>query len=169
MIFTIRPATRSDFPALQDIELSAFETLRQAGGVSGEAVASTYEQLQEYLDEGFLFAAFDEGGRAVGYAGACVIEGDVYVGEVDVHTDFQRKGIGRALMCHMLDEVRARGFGRTSLTTDRFAQFNAPFYASLGFEIVDGADRPQYLTDIIDCQVKKGLDPKRRVAMILRF
>jgi predicted N-acetyltransferase YhbS len=37
----IRPATRTDFPALRDIELAAFETLRGAGAVDGEASAST--------------------------------------------------------------------------------------------------------------------------------
>lgn len=51
----------------------------------------------------------------------------------------------------------------------RFAPFNAPFYRSLGFHIVEGDACPERLNAILSAEKAKGLDPLRRVAMMLAF
>jgi GNAT superfamily N-acetyltransferase len=165
----IEQASRNEFSALRTIELAAFETLRAAGAVTGEATASSEEELQHYLDSGFLLVAFNEGGDPVGYGGGYVADSWLYIGEVDVLPNWQRKGIGRQLLEALLDEGRARKLKGTTLTTDRFAPFNAPFYASLGFQAIEGDACPARLRAILDKEKEKGLDPLRRAAMMLCF
>ncbi|MBT9370063.1 GNAT family N-acetyltransferase [Rhizobium sp. CSW-27] len=164
----IGPAGRMDFASLRAIELAAFETLRNAGAVSGKAAASDDEELQAYLDAGLLFAAF-AGNTPVGYAGAIVAGDRLHVGEMDVHPDWQRRGLGRRLMQTLLARASARGLRGASLTTDRFAPFNAPFYASLGFRMIEGEACPERLRQILASEGLKGLDPARRIAMLLDF
>jgi GNAT superfamily N-acetyltransferase len=165
----IRPATKDDFDALRTIELASFETLRAVGAVSGEATASSDDELQHYLDHALLYAACDENDAAIGYAGAYVAEDCLHIGETDVHPHWQRKGLGRMLMQTLLAEGRARKLDHATLTTDRLAPFNAPFYTSLGFQLLEKADCPPRLQAILDEEAEKGLDPVRRVGMVLVF
>jgi GNAT superfamily N-acetyltransferase len=167
--FCIKRADRKDFAALRTIELLSFETLRAVGAVTGEPSASTDEELQHYLDAELLYAAFDERSVPVGYVGAYIADGWLHIAEIDVHPDWQRKGIGRRLMETLLHDGRNRKLEGSTLTTDRFARFNAPFYASLGFSIVEESARPPRLKSILESEKRSGFDPNRRVAMTLTF
>ncbi|MBB6488707.1 GNAT family N-acetyltransferase [Rhizobium lusitanum] len=165
----IKRAAAEHFSALQAVELASFETLRATGAVTGDATASSEEDLQRYLDAGFLYAAFDEGDRLVGYAGGYVADGWVHIGEADVHPNWQRKGIGRRLMQALLADGQQRKLAGATLTTDRFAPFNASFYASLGFQVVEGEACPERLKAILRTEEAMGFDPLRRVAMMLAY
>lgn len=165
----IRQATRDDFDTLRSIELASFETLRATGAVSGEPEASSDAELQHYLDHALLYAACDQDNVPVGYAGAYVAEGCLHIGEMDVHPDFQRKGLGRRLMETLLAEGRLRKLAAATLTTDRLAPFNAPFYASLGFRLLEKEECSPRLRAILDSEAEKGLDPLRRIGMVLPF
>ncbi|UYO53661.1 GNAT family N-acetyltransferase [Rhodopseudomonas palustris] len=165
----IRPATTTDFDALRANELAAFETLRAAGAVGGFPSASSDQQLQRYLDDGFLDVACDPSGDAIGFCGGYIAEHLLHIGEMDVHPARQRHGVGRALLTAALDKARAQKLDGATLTTDRFAPFNAPFYATMGFRALAGDELPARLREILTEEAKIGLDPARRVAMMLRF
>jgi GNAT superfamily N-acetyltransferase len=165
----IRHASSSDFQRLQAIELAAFETLRNAGAVGGVPSASSEDELRRYLDDGLLYVACDDDGAPVGYSGGYLVEGFLYVGEVDVLPAWQRKGLGRRLIATLVEEGRRRWLAGATLTTDRFAPFNAPFYEKLGFRIIEGEAVPRHLRDNLERQVGNGLDPVRRIAMALLF
>lgn len=166
---TIRPARSEHFAALRAIELASFETLREAGAVSGSPVASSLEDLRELCREGMLLVAFAPDDIPVGFAGAAITENWLHIAEADVHPNWQRQGIGRRLMHALLSEGKARGLNGASLTTDRDAPFNAPFYASLGFDIVEGSAISSRLKAVLAAEALAGLDPKRRVAMQLLY
>lgn len=167
--FAIRAGRAEDFDRVKAIEIDAFETLRQAGGVSGEADCSSDDELQHYFDSGVFLIAADADDQAIGYVGATVIDDSLYVAEIDVARDWQRQGVGRALMLAVLRESRARGLAGATLTTDRLAPFNAPFYASLGFRLLEDAELSGHLRAMLAKEHAAGLDPVRRVAMILRY
>lgn len=154
---------------LQAIELASFETLRNFGAVHGEAEASSDAELQKYLDHGLLRVVSDEGDTVVGYCGGYVAGNWLHIAEMDVHPAWQRRGFGRRLMKSMIDEAQARRLKGATLTTDRLAPFNAPFYASLGFVLVEKTECDQRLQDILSQEAGKGLDPARRIAMVLEF
>ncbi|WP_200550544.1 GNAT family N-acetyltransferase [Kosakonia sp. LAM2021] len=166
---TIEPALSEHLAALRAIELAAFETLRKAGAVSGSPVANSLEALHQLCTQGVLLVAFAPGEIPVGFAGAVITENWLHIAEADVHPDWQRQGIGRRLMHALLSEGKARGLNGASLTTDRDAPFNAPFYASLGFDIVEGCAISSRLKAVLAAETQAGLDPKRRVAMQLLY
>ncbi|MBB4006660.1 GNAT family N-acetyltransferase [Allorhizobium taibaishanense] len=169
MPHVIRAGVRHDFEALRGIELASFETLRAAQAVTGEAAASSDDELQIYLDSGFLFVAGEDSGGLFGYTGGYEAEGWLHIGEMDVHPLWQRQGIGRCLIGKMLATARERDLNGATLTTDRFAPFNAPFYQKLGFRPLDAAACSPRLKAILASEADKGLDPRWRVAMMLAF
>lgn len=167
MTVHIERAREEHFSALRLIELAAFETLRHAGGVSGDPEISTDEELRQYLKHDLLFVALNEQDVPVGYAGGHLIGQWLHIGEVDVHPEWQRRGIGRSLVSALLEEGRSRYVHGFSLTTDRYVPFNAPFYASMGFQIAGSSGRPRHLEAIVQRELAKGLDSDRRIAMQL--
>ena len=169
MDHNIRSARTGEFDRLKAIEIDAFETLREAGAVEGDAASSTDEELQHYLDTGILLVATDAVDCAIGYVGALFSDGWLHVAEIDVVRAAQRQGIGRTLMLAVLDRGRALDRPGATLTTDRLASFNAPFYASLGFHIVSEGQLSPRLRDILAREHAAGFDPARRVAMALNF
>lgn len=58
MDITVSPAQPSHFPALRAIELAAYETLRDAGAVTGQPFANSLQELSDFSRDGLLFAAF---------------------------------------------------------------------------------------------------------------
>jgi GNAT superfamily N-acetyltransferase len=165
----IRRASPRDFEPLRAIELASFETLRAAGAVSGVPSASGDAELHRYLHDKLLYVACDHEGAAVGYSGGYVADNFLYIAEVDVLPAWQRKGLGRSLITTLIEDGRRRRLLGATLTTDRFAPFNAPFYERLGFGILEGDAVPPHLRIILDRQIENGLDPLRRVAMALLF
>jgi predicted N-acetyltransferase YhbS len=169
MEFTIRPAHPEHFGLLRAIELAAFETLRDVGAVTGEACARSLEELSEFSRNGLLLAAYTPDSVPVGFVAGKVEERWLHVAEMDVHPDWQRRGVGRQLMQSLLSAGQRRGMAGATLTTDNIAAFNARFYATFGFEIVKGHARPSYLERLNAEEVAAGFDPARRVAMWVRF
>jgi GNAT superfamily N-acetyltransferase len=167
--FYIKPATRDDFPVLRSIELAAYETLRAAGAVAGDPSVSDDKDLHRYCEQQLLYAALPRGGDIVGWCGGYEIDDWLHVAEMDVHPDWQGKGIGRRLIQTLLDDARARELKGATLTTDRQAVFNAPFYLSIGFRFLDAQDTVPHLWAILNEEIAAGLDPLRRAAMMLSF
>lgn len=162
---TIAPARAGHLAALREIELAAFETLRAAGAVSGEPEASSLEDLERLSREGLLLVAFTADQQPVGFAGAHIEDNWLHIAEMDVHPAWQRKGIGRRLLQALLSTGERRGLAGASLTTDRYAPFNAAFYASMGFEQLKAEALSLRLKNLINAEAASGLDANRRIAM----
>ncbi|MDM9615549.1 GNAT family N-acetyltransferase [Kosakonia cowanii] len=162
---TIAPARTGHLTALREIELAAFETLRAAGAVSGEPTATSLEDLEHLSREGVLLVAFTADQQPVGFAGAQIVANWLHIAEMDVHPAWQRKGIGRQLLRALLSAGERRGLAGASLTTDRYAPFNAAFYASLGFEPIKEEALSPRLKSLIEAEAASGLDASRRIAM----
>ncbi|GAA3581576.1 GNAT family N-acetyltransferase [Gibbsiella greigii] len=169
MDITISLARNEHLAALRIIELASFETLRAGGAVTGAPIAGSIDDFSQLCHEGLLFVALVPGDIPVGFAGALLIDNWLHISEVDVHPNWQRRGIGRRLMNTLLSAGQARGFTGATLTTDRYVLFNASFYASLGFKIVEGKGIQRRLKDLLDKEAASGMDPQRRVAMQLHY
>ncbi|WP_155947731.1 GNAT family N-acetyltransferase [Rhizobium sp. 2MFCol3.1] len=163
----IRQARLEELPRLTEIELDAFATLAEALGISDAAQALPHDVLRKALEAGLLIVAADSDDRPVGFLAAEEIHDTLYVIELDVSRDWQRKGVGRRLMSHAVEMAKTRRLSALTLTTDRHVPFNAPFYQSIGFQTVGGQDMPPFLWAKIDDEVSNGMDPERRVAMVL--
>jgi ribosomal protein S18 acetylase RimI-like enzyme len=166
---TIRPAHADELPLLAEIEIDAFATLAEALGVERDAHALPLDVLRRSLVENLLCVAVDQSERPIAFLAGAAIENTLYVIELDVATEWQRRGIGRALMLQVIHTARMREFEGVTLTTDRHVAFNAPFYRSLGFETLDRAMTPRFLQKKLDEEIGHGMDAERRVALALWF
>ena len=168
-IYTIRLARPAELHLLAAIEVDAFWALHDAGAVACEPTSLPIGVLRQSLEADLLFVAADELDQPFGFLAGIAMADAVHIAEIDVIRHWQKKGVGRRLMQAVIETVRARGASGVTLTTDRHVPFNAPFYASLGFHILDDGERSAELSRILDREVEHGADPARRVAMALWF
>ncbi|OSN06721.1 acetyltransferase [Lonsdalea britannica] len=169
MDITISAAQPDHYSSLRAIELAAFETLREAGAVTGQAVANSLKVFYDFSRDGLLLAAFTPDSIPVGFIAGNFEDIWLHIAEIDVHPNLQRNGVGRLLMQALLSSGQQLGLAGATLTTDNIVAFNAKFYASLGFEIVEGQSCPPHLISQKAEEIKMGFNPARRVAMRLKF
>ena len=157
----IRPGTRDDVALLGDIERAAGR-LFPAGRIPDPEHAHPLHLLEQAADSELLLIA-EADGQVVGF-GVCSLAGDrLHLDELSVHPDHGRRGYGRALVQRVIEMAASRGLEGVSLTTFADIPWNAPFYASMGFEPVpeEGLDQP--LADALAAERAAGLT--ERVAM----
>ena len=161
----IGPAQPADVPLLPDIERAAAQLLRGHAPDRILAEASSLEALAEAQGKGHLWVA-RHSGKPVGFALVSVIgPTTVHLGEIDVHPDHGKRGLGRRLVREVCEWARRSGHREVTLTTFREVRWNMPFYASIGFVELDRAKWTPALHEIVDDETSRGLDPVGRVVM----
>jgi GNAT superfamily N-acetyltransferase len=90
-------------------------------------------------------------GRVVGTVTLCVFRTltgpKAYLDHLVVAPDWRRRGIGRALMEHVIEQARAAGASRIDLTANSGKQPGRALYRSLGFQMRDTASFRLNLTE----------------------
>lgn len=167
--WAIRSARADELHLLAAIEIDAFWALHETGAVAYEPTSLPLDVLEQSLAEGLLFVAVDDEDQPFGFLAGVMKDGSVHIAEIDVVRRRQKQGVGRRLMEAAIAAARTQGAAGVTLTTDRQVAFNAPFYASIGFCMLNDEDRPTVLTQILENEFAHGADPARRVAMALRF
>jgi GNAT superfamily N-acetyltransferase len=168
--YAIRPARETELPALQDIEDRASEVWEAAAGQSAAVYGATpLAALDLCRAEGTLWVATDEDDRPVGFLAAGDLDGALFIHELNVEPEHQKRGLGTALLLVAIDHARWRFHPAVALTTDRHISFNAPFYARHGFVALRPADLSPGLKAKLAREAERGLDPARRVAMAKRL
>jgi GNAT superfamily N-acetyltransferase len=164
--YVVQPAMPRHLPALPAIEAAA-ESLFPAGRL-GAATGSTRPDLllHDALASGLLWVALDLADMPVGFALALDHDDLLHLQEMDVHPDHGRRGIGAALVRHVVAEAHRRGLSAVTLTTFADLPWNAPFYRHLGFEVLAADALSPGLRLILAEEAAKGL--QQRVAMSRR-
>jgi ribosomal protein S18 acetylase RimI-like enzyme len=158
----IRPVETRDFPALQDIDHAAAEQFRSVG-IPAIADLGPYsdEEMTNFVRAGLAWVAPDENDVPVGYLVAKIVDGCLYIAEVNVHPRGARQGLGRQL----IDHAATGEYPALILTTFRDVPWNAPYYQRLGFVILAGDEVTPGLRAIREYQATIGLDRWPRVCM----
>jgi len=163
--YRISLARPHDLPLLPAIELASARLL--AGHAPSFVLAETTTQfaLRKARRAGRLWVAL-AGDAPVGFAHVVVHEDAVaHLEEVDVHPAHGRRGLGRRLVQTVCAWATSHGFHAVTLTTFRDLPWNMPFYARLGFETVAPDTVGIALREVLDDEMRRGLDPARRVVM----
>lgn len=171
--FDIRPASGHDVPCLPDIErraASLFLARAEDLGLAPEQLQNvtsrdTFSRAQQ---EGRLWVATIDSVNVVGFALVLMVDGLAHLKEVDVLPDHGRKGIGTALVQTVCKWARGHGISAVTLSTFRDVPWNAPFYASVGFEVVSAREVSPGHAEMIDREKDRGLRPDLRVLMWFR-
>lgn len=164
--FVTRPARVDDVPRLQAIENDAgrryetYEATRFCGALSDRS-----DEEHRFAREHGLALVAEMAGVPVGFVLAVPLDGRAHILEIAVAMNRQGAGCGRKLIAAAEDWAVRAGCREMTLTTFRDVAWNAPFYARLGYDILDvGADRPG-LGGIIADEIAAGIHAAPRVAM----
>ncbi|MCT9081924.1 GNAT family N-acetyltransferase [Streptomyces fulvoviolaceus] len=162
----IRHATADELPALQDIELAAGAPFHDLGmGWIAENDPPAVEVLDRYRREGRAWVAADERNRPVAYLICEPVDGALHIEQISVHPDVARRAIGRTLLAYAADRAREEGLAGLTLTTFAEVPWNAPYYARIGFRVLDDAELTPGLRKIRAHEAELGLDAWPRVCM----
>lgn len=106
-------------------------------------------------------------GEIVGFLAAQCEEDRLHINEVDVVRTCQGQGIGRRMLKVAADHARALDLAAVSLTTFRSVPWNAPFYASVGFEEYAPMDMPESIRALLTEEAAKGLTDRCAMRLAL--
>ena len=167
---TIRRTRDADIRQLPAVERSAarsFATIPELSWIVDDDVLDE-AQHRRFAAGGWSWVA-DIAGAPVGFICAELVEHEVHVWEVAVAEPYQQQGIGSRLMARI--EAAARDTGARALTLTTFADvpWNGPFYASLGYEVIDPEACSSRLRRILELEIRAGMPADRRCAMRLRL
>jgi len=164
---TIRLATQQDAAAMPDIERSsgeAFRIIPNLAWIADDKVTSQ-ERHAALIRLGAAWVSHDASNEITAFLTAEVREDVLHIWQMSVRSDQQRKGIGRNLIQAAENWASANQLVAMSLTTFRDVPWNAPFYASCGFQEVD----PNFysvLQSTLEAEQQAGLPIEQRIAML---
>ncbi len=125
----VRAADPSEFDHLRRIEFASDRLLEEFG-------IGPFENDEAENHLAVAAAVFVVGDPAVGFVAVELVDGVAHVDQLSVLPDHGRRGIGRALLEAAIGWAVGTGHTELTLTTYRDVPFNAPFYRTLGFEVV---------------------------------
>jgi GNAT superfamily N-acetyltransferase len=163
---TLRAAAIADIPRMQQIEQDAATLFAGLGLIDiGEMATAGISEHCDAIDDGLSLVAEAEG-RVAGFVIGSPQDADIYLHELDVARDHQRRGIGAVLVRGFIELARAHRARSIYLSTFRDPPWNAPFYRKLGFDDVLRANYLPWMTEIERRQAE-FLDINTRVFMRL--
>jgi GNAT superfamily N-acetyltransferase len=167
--YRIQPADPETLGLLPAIEAAAVEIF------PAEDIAPELRQgglpmawFDQAAREGRVWTAVARAsGLPVGFALATIVDGSAHLYEMDVHPDHGRRGLGTALVGAVVEWARGKRLPCVTLTTFRHLPWNGPFYRRLGFEALSPTELTPGLAQLLEREVRDGLDGSKRVAMHL--
>lgn len=124
MSVSIHPLAETDLDSAALILASAFQR-------SGHW-ANDLRFFRSLQPDGYFGAYLD--GALAGMVGAIIYSNFAYIGMMGVHQDFQRRGLGLALMQHLLNWLDEKNIPQVQLDASEAGQ---PMYEKLGFTALE--------------------------------
>jgi GNAT superfamily N-acetyltransferase len=162
----IRIARPEDVAHLPDLERAAGAAFRNLGMASiADDDPPPTNDLLAYQHAGRAWVASDDVDQPIAYLVIDVVDETAHVEQISVHPDFDRQGLGRALLDTLAAWAARRGLTALTLTTFTDVPWNAPYYARLGFRVVTEDEWTPGLRSIRQHEAAIGLDAWPRVVM----
>ena len=165
--YRIRQARPDELHLLPAIETAAAALFRDSAypWIADEPNGMDTELFERCQDTWCLWVVTDAEGLPVGFAAFAIEDDQIWLGELSVHPDHHRRGLGAALIDKAADFYGPRGIARMTLTTFVDVPWNGPYYERLGFSrLVDLSDEP-FLAAQIEKEEGWGVPKGSRVAM----
>ena len=139
---SIRPATLADIPAIARIYAHAVNTGTASFELEAPTEAEMTRRMTALLDSGHPYIAATVGGALAGYAYAgpyrprpayrFAIEDSIYVDQTT-----HRRGIGRVLLKHLIEESEKRGFRQmVAIIGDSANAASIELHRTMGFRMI---------------------------------
>lgn len=164
--YGIRLARLGELVQIQALEWAAGQRF---GLVGMDEVAAmepiALELLAARQKVGQLWVAVTAADEVAGFLMADWIDGEVILEEVSVHPDHGHRGLGSRLTNFVCAWAAAQGSKSVVLSTFKDVVWNAPFYARLGFGMLEEDGLTSGLIQVREEEAAAGLDVGRRVFM----
>lgn len=119
-------ADETDAPYIAEIEKNCFSEPWSEKSVTEEIKA----------ENSVFIVCRSEENKAVGYISGRDNSGEFYINNVAVSSDFRKNGIGEALVCRLIDEVKSRGCEFATLEVRESNESARRLYEKCGFNEV---------------------------------
>ena len=147
---SIRPATLADIPAITRIYAQSVSTGTASFELEPPDEAEMARRMQALFDSGYPYLVAETGGAIAGYAYAgsyrprpayrFSVEDSIYV-----DPKAQRRGAGRLLLAHLIEECERRGFRQMVAVIGDSAQMpSIELHRALGFRMVGTVENVGY-------------------------
>jgi ribosomal protein S18 acetylase RimI-like enzyme len=168
---TIRGAEDGDAQAFQLIENSAGTLFEEVPGLAWLASAEdlSVDRYSELIGQGFSWCAVSGAGKCVGFVCGAREDFELHIWELAVLRDWQRRGIGRALLNTALRAAADCELSAVTLTTFQHVSWNASFYHDHGFRVLESSEMGSRLRSLLEEESLRGLPSKLRCAMRLQL
>lgn len=166
-VFLAEPEHLRSLPEIERAAVSIFPKAVLSNELSDHT--TPIAEFEAARARGHLQVAVTQDGHPVGFAMVADHGTTLHLEEVDVHPQFQKQGIGTALIDAVCQFARDSTFQGVSLTTFSTIPWNAPRYQKLGFRILQEDELTEELKAILQDEANRGLDPKIRVAMYMEL
>ncbi len=135
----IRPTLEQDIQWLPGIERSAAQAFAAWPALAWLAQGDVMdcEAHQAFVEAGGSWVAEGADGHILGFACAQIEGQALHLHEISVRLEAQGQGVGRRLLQQVVNAARQVGARELTLSTFAEVPWNAPFYARLGFEVID--------------------------------
>lgn len=168
----VRVVRFEDIEHLGPIDLASNRLFVERGHPEFETDESIPADVaHEAIAEGRLIAAdlhrADGSSTLVGWALLTRTGTECSLGQLSVHPDVARRGIGAALLDAIIRRVRAAGEPTLVLSTQADIVWNQPWYERFGFEVVPPSAWTTGMQEVATEQSNDGLDWTTRVQMRL--
>ena len=162
----IRFVHENELPLLQDIERSAGICFRDIGMPEiADDQPLPVAELARYQQAGTAWVAADSTDIPVAYLIAEIVDDNLHVEQVSVHSDHARQGLGCRLIDHAAQYAHAKHLPALTLTTFTHVPWNAPYYTRCGFRVLSTDELTPGLHAIRRAEAAHGLDKWPRVCM----
>ena len=122
-------------------------------------------ELEVFRSAGNAWVAVDQDDRPIAYLLSVRVDGCAHIEQVSVASAYAGQGIGKALIDQLAKAAAADGIPALTLTAFRDVPWNAPYYARLGFQIVEHAGQGPELRKLVEDEGARIPGDAPRVAM----
>jgi GNAT superfamily N-acetyltransferase len=164
--YKIRSARVKELPLLAQIEKSAavlFLDTPYTFLANDEPLSLDF--VQQRFQAGQVWVAVDKQDVVLGFAITREVDDTIYLQEMDVDPAHGRRGLGAELVETVCDWAQLQGYKVILLSTFRDLPWNAPFYAKLGFRMLDESELSIGFQHIRQQEQADGLPISDRIIM----
>ena len=132
-VILIEKAQKEDLKEILDLQYLAYQSeAKLFGDMEIPPLKQTIEEVYDEFEKGTILKAIDEKGVIIGSVRAYQDGRTVYIGQLMVHPEMQKKGIGTKLLLEIENEYPNQ---RYELFTSTKSISNIRLYERLGYKI----------------------------------
>lgn len=165
-LYEIRRARPEELLHLPEIERRASALFRDTKhAFLADAEPTPLHIFTAQQQQGLVWVATLGGQPPAGFALARILDGAIYLQEMDVDPQHARRGLGKRLVQAVCEGARRAGYPAVTLSTFRDLPWNAPFYEKLGFRVLAEAELRAGLQTVRQQETQIGFPRAERVCM----